>query len=191
MPVRFWQIPHRAIRVPVPDTNQLMDFTCGASSLQAVCLYYGVSEDNERELARVMGIDPRVGAHPDQVVDAARHYGLHVREEQPMTVRSLRNLLDEKKPVLCMIQAWGERRKYRDDWQNGHWVVAIGYDSGGIYFEDPVISEARGYLSFPELEERWHDLGRRNRQVSHYGVALWKPRARTFPRRIPRARRIP
>ena len=48
----FHPIPKGAIRVPVPDTSQQTDSTCGASSLQAVCKYFGVGPDDEWQLDR-------------------------------------------------------------------------------------------------------------------------------------------
>jgi predicted double-glycine peptidase len=190
MPVRYRDIPAGAVRVPVPDTEQDTDATCGASSLLAVCLYYGVGPVEEREVARDMGMDLARGANPEHIVKAAQLYGLRVREEQPMCVERLRELVGQGKPVVCMLQAWGGRRRYWDDWADGHWVVAIGWDRSGVYFEDPSIAGARGFLSYEDLEDRWHDVGAYGRKVPRYGVALWRPRARPAGRVIRRARRI-
>jgi len=44
-----------------------------------------------------------------------------------------------------MIQAEGEekgnggwRKSYKGIWSEGHWVIAIGYDRDGMFFEDPL-----------------------------------------------------
>ena len=82
-----------------------------------------------------------------------------------MTDAALRRTLDLRRPVILMIQAWGE----------GHWVVAIGHDRARIYFEDPILHASRGYLTWRELESRWHDVGFDGRRVRRYGVSLWRP----------------
>ena len=86
-----------------------------------------------------------------------------------MTIRQLRNELRMRHPVMLMIQAYGmrpRRRKlrpildYRRDWKDGHWVVAIGYDTHAIFFEDPSMQAVRGYLLDDELQQRWRDTAR-------------------------------
>ncbi len=76
------------------------------------------------------------------------------------------------------------------EWGEGHWVVAIGYDRAGMYFEDPSLAAIRGFLPYAGLEERWHDTGPRNRRMEHYGLAVWKSRM-LRPAYLMRARRIP
>jgi predicted double-glycine peptidase len=50
MGLKKYPIPRGAIRIPVPDTTQQTDYSCGASSLQAICKYYGVGYDDEWEV---------------------------------------------------------------------------------------------------------------------------------------------
>jgi predicted double-glycine peptidase len=64
---------------------------------------------------------------------------------------------------------------YAEEWDSGHWVVAIGYDDDKVYFEDPWIPHARAYLTWDELDDRWHDLDYDNSKVYRYGAAIWKP----------------
>jgi predicted double-glycine peptidase len=180
----FHPIGRGGLRVPVPDTTQQTDYSCGASSLQAVCKYYGVGPDDEWEFTDALKMDRRVGSHAFQIKAAARRWGLRCREYQPMSYAQLRAELQQRHPVLLMIQAWGEekvggrrrwRRDYRNEWKDGHWVVAIGYDREGFFFEDPSLQAVRGYLTQVELEERWHDVGPRRCRMRFYGMALWHP----------------
>ncbi len=182
MTYQYRHIPPGAIRIPVPDTSQQKDYSCGASSLQAVCHYFGVGKEDEWEYVVDLKMDTRIGSHPFQIRRLARHYGLRAEECQPMSIRQLRRALRQRKPVMLMIQAWGEeegesgyRKSYKDIWVDGHWVVAIGYDREGIFFEDPSLQAVRGYLKDKELEERWHDVGPHQRHVPNYGLILWKP----------------
>ena len=181
MKPRWHRIHRGAIKCPVPDTTQQTGYSCGPSALQAVCHYYGVGKEDEWEYIEDSKTST-TGADPYQLVKAARHYGLKVRECQPMTVAELCAALGKRRPVLLMIQAWGEtkgnrgyRRSYKGDWSDGHWVVAIGYDRSGILFEDPSLQAVRGFLSYSELKERWHDVGPHRTKLDHYGMILWKP----------------
>ena len=95
-----------------------------------------------------------------------------------MRFSQLRTCLDRGIPVLLMLQARNDpKTDYTHTWDCGHWVVAIGYDREVVYFEDPCTKEYRAYLSYVELDDRWHDVeGPSDCEVYRYGVALPKPR---------------
>ena len=58
----------------------------------------------------------------------------------------LRRGIDAGHPTLITLQAYRtSNRPYRELWDDGHWVAAIGYDRHRIYFEDPVRSTALGW----------------------------------------------
>jgi uncharacterized protein len=194
---RYRPIPARAIRIPLPDTTQRTDYSCGASSLQAIAKYYGVGPDDEWQFVDDTGMDHRVGAHPDQLRRAAESYGLRCHEYHPMSLKQLLAEIRRKHPVLVMIQAWGTKRRrgrirpildYRKDWKDGHWVVAIGFDSNAVYFEDPSLQAVRGYLRYSELDKRWRDTVHHGKHMPYYGMAIWhaRPRANMYTSRAER-----
>ena len=59
---------------------------------------------------------------------------------------------------MVALQAYGNRKQqlanYAEGWTDGHWVIAIGYDREGIFFEDPSLQAVRGYLTDEVLIER-------------------------------------
>lgn len=179
-------IPRGAIKIALPDTTQIEEYSCGASCLQSISKYYGVGPDDEWDFVddlKKVGMDKRVGSHPYQIRAVARKYGLRCEGHKKMTTAELLYYLRMKRPVMLMIQAWGvgedEDEDYRISydkwWKDGHWVIAIGFDKKGIYFEDPSLQAVRGYLSFEELDARWRDTGPYGKHYDHYGVAIWKP----------------
>jgi uncharacterized protein len=181
------RIPRGAIRIPVPDVSQQTDYSCGASCLEAICKYYGVGKEDEWQFIRGLHLDRRVGVHPGQIHRLARSYRLSVRSYPLMTLARLKRELEWRHPVMLMIQAYGQdrvgkrrqvrwRRDYTPDWNDGHWVVAIGFDREGVFFEDPLLQGVRGWLSFAELNSRWHDTGPHGKHLPHYGLAIWLPR---------------
>lgn len=172
------RIPRGAIRVELPNVVQQRDHTCGAACLLSIIAFYGAGEPSEDEIAVAMGMTER-GSDPAHLLAAAAHYGLRHQEYRPMSDHQLRACLDRRRPVVIMLQAWGDRASYVDHWTDGHWVVAIGYDRTGVYFEDPSIECMRGYLPYADLAERWHDVdGPDDVHVERYGLALWRPGAR-------------
>ncbi len=192
MPVKYKSIPKRSIRIQLPDTTQCYGYSCGAVAFQAISGYFGRGLENEWKLIKELKMDPRVGTNPGQLEKLAKRLGYLTKRIQPMKLPELRKLLRQKKPVMMMLQAWKEKsvsRTYGHDWKDGHWVVAIGYDRTGIYFEDPALSAIRGYMPNDELEKRWHDVGAHNRRVSFYGLAIWKPNIKK-PAYYNRARHI-
>ena len=78
---------------------------------------------------------------------------------------------------MMMMQAWAEPtpRSYTKVWNAGHWVIAIGYDAEGIYFEEPSLYASRGFIAYRKLTQRWHDVeGEGLKHVQQYGLALWR-----------------
>jgi predicted double-glycine peptidase len=189
---RGFRIPAGAIKVPVPNIVQETNYSCGPSSLRAICNYYGFGPYSEKDFIKAMNFDHRVGANPDQVVRAARRFGLDDDIVRPMLFVHLISRLKQRHPVMCMIQAYGRRDKSPNDYVDGHWVVGIGYDERGVYFEDPSMGKERGFLTYPEFQARWHDTGPRDRHLPFYGVALWKRRPKyRQPQHLKYAMHIP
>ncbi|MBI3449887.1 MAG: C39 family peptidase [Acidobacteria bacterium] len=179
-------IPRNAVRIAIPDVTQQTGYSCGPSCLESIARFYGVGKEDEWEFVRGLRMDHRAGSHPYQIRRLARSYRLHVREYNPMSFAQLHQELRWRHPVMLMIQAYGRarlgkrrltrwRRNYIPDWDDGHWVVAIGYDREGVFFEDPSIQARRGWLSRDELMCRWHDTGPHGRHLPFYGVAIWRP----------------
>jgi uncharacterized protein YvpB len=141
-------------------------------------------------------MDTRIGAHPHHLVSVARKFGLAMEEYLPMSIGQLKSCLRKGRPVLMMIQAWGEDKQkrpfksYKGVWDEGHWIVAIGFDEAGVFFEDPSLEAIRGFIPYEVLEERWHDRGPRGKHIDHYGLAVWHPRSPFGGVYAIRARRI-
>lgn len=172
-PDDYVRIPKKAIMIDLPNATQVTDYTCGASALLAICSYFGVGPEDEWDFEQEMAM-PATGADPIHITTAAKKYGLEVKEYRPMTIKQLEKCLDKGRPVILMLQAWGDGN-YDDVWTDGHYVVAIGYDDERIYVEDPSIHGSRGYVTRDELEARWHDVeGEHDHHTERLGIAIWK-----------------
>jgi predicted double-glycine peptidase len=165
----------------VPDVRQATDYTCGPSALQAVLAYWGI-EAREDELAKACLTTSAAGTNRHALIRVARSYGLRTIAHAPMSDATLRRYLQQGYPVILAIQAWNgtARPDYANNWEDGHYVVAIGYDRQRLYLEDPSLLGSRGWLSFRELDARWHDsdFGPQDR-YQRLGIAcIGKRRAR-------------
>jgi predicted double-glycine peptidase len=212
-PRRYKPITKGAIKIPLPDVTQVTGYSCGASSLEAICKYFGAGPDNEWDFTDAIHYDHRIGAGPEQIMAAARDFGLKCKPFPNMSNEELMRQIDKKRPVMIMIQAWGEEKvdgksrwirdyrhvwqkghravyrngrmikaalkgRYIVDWHDGHWVVAIGYNKLGFFFEDPSLHAIRGFMSYDELDARWRDTGKAGKHIPRFGVAIWKHGAR-------------
>lgn len=157
----------------VPDTRQTTDYSCGASALQAVLMYYGEERD-EYELMEMLKTDPKEGTNPKDIVRVAKKLGYRARLEQGLTLERLEQSVKAKTPVIVAMQAWrdGEdlNRPWSEVWDSGHYVVVVGIDDKNIYFEDPSLLGSKGYLPRKEFEERWHDVD--DKKYVHSGIFI-------------------
>lgn len=153
-----------------PELRQIYEYDCGASALQSVLMYYGfdIREGQVMKLARTA---KKEGTAPDNILKAAMKLGLKAKSIAPMSLDELFAFLDKGQPVIIALQAWSRKPKdYSNSWTDGHYVVAIGYDSRRVYFEDPAAIN-RTYLSHRELINRWHDCDSKQ-QYYNLGIVI-------------------
>ena len=143
-----------AVLLDFPELRQTYNFDCGACALASVLAYYGIDvrEDTVMQIARTA----KSGTNVAGIVKTLRYYGL--TPDRCASVEGIKKAIDQQYPVILALQAYKTSSKaYRRTWGDGHYVVAIGYDAERVYFEDPS-SYKRTWLSFEELEDRWHDV---------------------------------
>jgi predicted double-glycine peptidase len=184
MEMRTTHVRYGAIKIPLPNVQQLNSYSCGAAAFQAVCCYFGVGPDDPDEFARELKTNPRTGTKPEEIIRWAEKYRLHAEFVPGMSILQLKACLDEGKPVICSMQAYGPTKKRRDQYTaksphgpyvdlDGHFIVAIGYDHENIYFEDPSLAGRRGFIPIDEFDGRWHEHEVSGRYV-HLGLVIWR-----------------
>jgi hypothetical protein len=153
-------LPERALGVPL--VRQQQDYSCGPAAMSGVLQFFGVWKGKEQELYKILETSTTEGTLPENLALGARHFGLIADVEQPMTIERLRTLVGQGKLVILELQAWREgtrkRLPWRDDWDDGHYVVLVGIDRDFAYFMDPSTSDAYTFMPLGELPERWHDI---------------------------------
>ena len=155
--------------IDYPETRQVFSFDCGANALVSVLVFAGLEEREDR--IAVLAGTTKAGTSTEGILRVLRYYGLPFRVHQRMRADDLRRAIDGGHPTLVTLQAYREsNRPYRGLWDDGHWVVAIGYDRHRIYYEDPSAFH-RTWLADEELRQRWHDLDR-GKRIRQWGCTV-------------------
>lgn len=171
----------------VPMTRQDTDYTCGVTALQSILGYYGFDK-RLGELASILDANPEKGTNYLHMASYAKAQGFAVEVRMEMTLDELKGYIDQKKPVLLAIQAWADDKEVylRNKNEDGHYVVAIGYDDRNVYFMDPSTLGHYTYIPTGEFVSRWHDYDSYGKQVlTRLGIIITKPNAAPYdPDRI-------
>ena len=153
-----------------PELRQAHCWDCGANAIQSVLAYYGV-DVCEDIIMKLAGTN-RNGTPISGVKMVARKYNFDVKSGK-MTIDDVKRYIDKKIPVILLVQAWTNKKdvNWEEDWTDGHYVVAIGYDSKNIYFEDPSAFR-RTFLTYQEFQTRWHDVDKKGKKYINWGMAV-------------------
>lgn len=102
------------------------------------------------------------GTMYQHMIKVLKDHGLEVELQKGMLLSDLLSYIDKGTPVIIAIQAWTDKAnvEWDTEWENGHWVVAVGYDEENVYFVDPVLLANYAYIPREELGNRWHDKDR-------------------------------
>jgi len=155
----------------LPELRQSYDYDCGANALESIFQYYGL--DIREDIIIKEAKTKKPGTPPEGIINSIKKHGLKCRSGE-FTLEQLKKFIDRKIPVILLIQAWTDQKKvnWKKDWKDGHYVVAVGYDKKKIYFDDPC-SVFTAYLTYDELEKRWHDIDTKRKKYIHFGIAVY------------------
>lgn len=178
--MRFKTWFEQKVMVPVAVATQKHKYDCGPAALRAVAEYFGVDLDQD-DFIKFCDAGERKGTHPEDLAKVAKALGLHATIKQHMTLEELLHHVTREHPVICAIQAWGNRKNY-DHLEDGHYVVAMGFDpkKKTVLFQDPSMHDgSRGEIPYDEFVRRWHDKeAYPERKVTHLGIVIWADPAR-------------
>lgn len=155
----------------LPQLKQIYEYDCGATVLQSVLGYFGI-EVKPHKIRKHAGTNKNGTLIVGITTTLAKH-GLQYTSKQ-MTIKEVINFLDQQIPVILLLQAWTKKKKidWKNDWTDGHYVVAIGHDKKKMIFADPW-SFTHTFLTFDELEQRWHDKDPRGKKHINWGIAVY------------------
>lgn len=167
-----------AVLIEIPQTRQATPYTCGIAVLQSILAHNGILYRQD-VLERDVGATPEDGTNPQAIIQCLNKHGIGAVIEQNMSLEQLRGHIDAGRPVICFLQAWNDDPgfDYSNAWEDGHYAVAIGYDSCRIYFMDPSTLATYAYIDNAPFLRRWHD-GDEERQLYQTGIVVTNPAPR-------------
>ncbi|MBY0359705.1 MAG: C39 family peptidase [Candidatus Obscuribacterales bacterium] len=177
------KIPAGAIKINLRNVQQNDNFSCGPGSAMAVFAWCGVGPETLNEYRKALKTTSDHGTPSQEIVRYALALGLDATVHNGMTRAQLKQYLDEATPVILSFQAYAADSKVYDDSainDDGHYAVAIGYDADDFfYFMDPSICGKPGFLSWEDLNKRWHDREASNELSHHLGLVIKPKHPRT------------
>jgi predicted double-glycine peptidase len=161
--------------LPVPLVRQANSYSCGAAALTSVLYYYRRFDGRETELYERLTTTEADGTHPASIVAVARQFGLTAELREGVTVGDVRAAVERRDAVIVDLQAWTDapHPRWRDEWEDGHYVVAVGIDATRLYVMDPSTPGAYAFVALSELPDRWHDyetLNGARREYHHMAI---------------------
>lgn len=174
--------PYRKF-IKLPQVTQHTPVHCGPASMQSVLSYYG-KEYYQEDIGKKMGTSTEYGTPVNNMVRFARSEGFGAKLHHGITRDKLQAMLDDQHPVIIVIQAWaapaGQEVDWKNTWDSGHYVVAIGYDAKRVYFMDPYLVSSYAWIPWEELFDRWHDEGM-DGVIEHGGIEIIPAGSMKFP----------
>ncbi|MFC1743919.1 C39 family peptidase [Candidatus Riflebacteria bacterium] len=161
--------------LPLPDVRQAWDYSCGASALQSILVYFGKCWDREDQICKLVKVDPEWGTEPIDIQKGAVEYGLKATIKENLSLADLEKYYKKGIPVIVAYQAWKDeenKKPWAEDWIDGHYSIVIGIDENNVYLEDPSLIGELGYIPREEFLRRWHDIDRQNRKLIHLGIII-------------------
>ena len=128
------------------------------------------------KLISLMKTSKDEGTYTKDIVKFLHHRGFSATVKHGMTTEELLGYIDKQIPVIVLIQAWGNEKdfknSYMDTWDDGHFVVVVGYTDKNVLISDPAIFNT-GYIPIREFEDRWHDYDEGDVKTYHLGIPVY------------------
>jgi len=170
--------PYPAKFIQVPQIMQAADYTCGVASTLSLINFWTGEFWLQDDLAVVLNATEEDGTNVASIVAFAENDGYEVETYTGLQLQDLHDYIDQGLPVLILIQAWPEQpvKNWTNDWQDGHYVVVIGYDDRNMYMMDPSTIGDFASVQNQEFLDRWHDEdGPTNQKLIHFGLIMRIP----------------
>jgi len=143
--------------------RQSTSHTCGVAAAMVLLNYWtGDADSREDHVAEEMKTDSENGTDPTDIAAFLENRGLKVETKSQCTFADLEGSIDAGRPALLCLQAWQEPYSWETDyaqaWDDGHYVIIVGYDPENFYFMDPSTFGFFTYIPRNKLMTRWHDI---------------------------------
>lgn len=131
--------------IKVPYYKQSTDYTCGPASLRMVFEYFG-KKHTEKELAKLLKTNPRIGTHTDSLEPFVKSHGFYTHTKKGSALEDLKQSISKGHPVIVDY--------YIPETNERHLSVVIHYDDTHIIMNDPWNGEGYKILT-EEFKKQW------------------------------------
>ena len=141
----------------IPPNTQKNEYTCGTAVVQAVAQYFGYWTHQD-DVAKQLPTTRSKGTDMANIVKYFKAHKLSAEIKENIEIADVEPFLT--KPgvaVIVLFQAWGEKKDYSKEWEDGHFAILVGIKGDTLYFRDPSMMGSIGYLTKSEFNKRWHD----------------------------------
>ena len=163
------------VEMTFPSKRQKYDYDCGVACMEAILTFFGFV-DLEDKVVKIAGTS-KDGTYVKGLGKVCKKFGVKYKTFTNMSIDDLKKYIDRHCPVITTVQAYSGKSEYFNysrSWSNGHYVIPIGYDDKKIYFQDPS-SNLRTFLTYEEMNERWHDKDFDGKKLLHFGMVIFGP----------------
>lgn len=155
-----------------PRIQQYRRGVCGQTCLSMILQYFNIKE-TVKELEENVETEKEreerdAGLSPESLVKVLSRFKIKSTIKKNPSLEEIKEAIDDDRPVIIELQAYYEGRDLNTSWEDGHYIVAIGYTLDYLIFADPS-SYYKTYLKFEELIPRWHDKefdGKKNERLA-------------------------
>lgn len=146
----------------VPSGTQVYDYDCGTKCLHLVMQYHNVYVPYADLLERILG-DREYGVSVNKMKRLARSYGFRAWSMVNCSIDTLKEHLNNRRPVIVLIQAWAHKNLRPNDWKKagkgnrdyGHYAIVMGLEDNYVILRDPNVPR-RIRMTREEFLARWH-----------------------------------
>ena len=170
---RFLEFINNIKMLDFPEYRQPDGDSCGATAMHMILSYYG-EDENLEVVEKIAGTNHEYGTPISGIKKVVEKYKIKYNEGT-FTIDDLKKNVDAGFPTLLMLQAWSikDNVDWKNEWDQGHYVVVRGYSNKNIYFADPINIKI-DYLSYDDLMERWHGWDDNNKKIYNWGIVFMK-----------------
>ena len=156
-----------------PPYEQGDEFDCGFGICVSSLLYCGKDFDYQ-EIAEFLDTDES-GTLFTRMIELMNQHEIDCTKKT-MDIDEVKQWIRRRIPIILPLQAWSENpvTSYKEIWDQGHYVAVIGFDDKNkkMLFRDPS-SKPVTFLTYEELPDRWHDVGKDGKVYENYGLAIY------------------
>jgi uncharacterized protein len=156
----------------IPPAEQKNSYSCGPAAAQSIAHYFG-KWTRQDDLADDLHTTSEKGTSPESIAAYFNKKGLKAEVREDLTIDDLREFTNDKNTAVILdFQAWGDKKNYSDEWEDGHYAVLSGINDTDITFRDPSLNDDLGKLSISDFESRWHDKGSDGKKYNCMGIVV-------------------